>query len=822
MRRNLKILISACLVGSLKLAAQPVPSGPMPAMHVTGRLLEASTGKPLMFASVLLTPVNQPDKTEGTFSDTLGVYEFKNITPGRYVRVISAIGFSTTQDTILLRPAPGGKLSLPDLRISSGIQLGEVSVVEERDPIELKVDRLVFNIGNDLTAQSGSVLDAMRNIPLLSVDVDDKITLRGSENFVVYINGKPSGFTVENRNQILSQIPASTIERIELITNPSAKYEAEGMAGILNIVTKQNREKGQFGSFQLGGGWPATANASLNYNYTSGKWSFSSTLGFRHHERNRESFSDRTIYLPGGDSIVQRQDSESPSRNTGGSLSGNIDYKYHPEGSLGLTYMLGARHNDDPEHIHYDFRDGLLNPTRNFERETFSKRSGFNSDIGLNWQQKDKDGNGEWTAGASISFNNDRNRGDYLEWDYFPDSLLIRSRNNRTRNNRNLTIQLDRVQPLRENWKLETGVRSGSRRQENTLLADSLNPITQEWFVDTLLTNDFTYNEWVNAAYLMVSGKLSKKLEAQAGVRAEHTWANGTARGVEAFDKTYLNFFPSVQAKYAINDENSLALSYSRRINRPSFWALNPFPDYSDPFNLRVGDPTVNPEITDNFELSYTRNFKAGHFLYASAFWRETHDPFQHYITIDSNGVSTVRTINFGAARNYGADIVLRLKLMRQLNLTLNGSFFRNEVEAGNLMTDLSSQSWGANVRSTLNYKFLQKNDIQLNFNYRAPMRLPQGKMYEFTWVDIAFKREILQGKANITFSVSDIFNTRRFRFLPDNSQFSGEVYRKRQSQIFTVQFTWKFGNPGKEVPSKRTRSGGDDGGGGGDMEMGL
>ena len=820
--RKVFILGLLWVIVQIDVLAQGPPTGAgIPKLNFSGKLLEQKTGQPLMFASVLFTHVRMPDKTEGTFTDTNGVYRFQDMFPGRYVRVVSAVGFKTYQDTVLIRPGAEAEVVLPDLRMAAGVnQLGEVSVVEDREPVELAVDRLIFNVGRDLVTEGGSVLDALRQIPLLNVDVDGKISLRGSENFLVYINGKPSGFTVENRDQILAQIPASNIERIELITNPSAKYEAEGMAGILNIVTKQNQEKGRFGSMQLGAGWPVTANSSLNLNFSRGKWSFTSTLGLRHAERVRTGFSDREIFTAGGGSVLQRQDTENPSRDVGTTFSGNVDYKYHEKGSLGLTYVLGYRQEEDPEFIQYRFLDGLENPTRTFRREADNRMWGWNGDWGLNWQQKDASGKGEWSSSLSYSRNFDGTNGQFLELASFPDTTSAQSRTERNRTNQNLAFQIDRVQSLGKIFKLETGLRSGYRQLESILKADSLNLTTGNWFVDTLLTNDFTYTEWVNAGYVLGGVRLGKKWEAQAGLRAEHTLARGVARGVEAFNKTYLNFFPSAQVKFNLDDAHAFGLTYARRINRPSFWALNPFPDYSDPFSLRVGDPNVNPELTDNIELNFTKNFKGGHFLYASLFWREISNPFQRYITVDSLGVTTVRSTNFGSARNYGMDVILRWKFTRSLSATLNGSFFRNQVEAGALQPDLGANTFGASVRSMWSWKFLKKNDLQLNITYNAPMVMPQGKMYDFTWVDLAYKREILKGKATVTLNVSDIFDTRRFRYDPNDVNFRGVVYRKPQSRIVTVQFVWKFGNPGQEPQRRRGRSGG--GEGGGEMDMGL
>jgi iron complex outermembrane recepter protein len=791
---------------------------PQQGMEITGRVVvESPRGiQPVPFSSVVMRALRDSTKMEGTFCDENGVYSLAKLYPGKWQRSVSAVGFQTVIDTVMLPPMPQQKL--PDIvLVSSARTLDAFSVEEEKEEFRMEVDRKVFNVDKNLVSMGGSALDALRQVPLLNVDTDGTITLRGSGNFLVYINGKPSGFTVENRSQILEQIPASNIERVELITSPSARYEAEGMAGILNIVTKQEREAGSFGSLQAGLGWPFTANTAISWTRNSSKWNITNTLSHRSTHRIFRFRHDRELFIDGVPGLNQEIFGDVDRYDHGGTWSGGVDFNANKNNSLQFTYLGSIRYNENIEVNHYRFANEFMTPTRNFFREADNYENGANADLGLNWTRKDKKENpGEFSMAASFSFNQNYERGGFLQLDSFPVSLRSGSRTNLDRSNMVAAVQADRIQPLGNKHKIEFGVRSQMRMLSSVLEADSLNTAGDFWYTDTLLTNDFKYTEYVQAAYIQAGGKLSSKLEYQAGIRLEHTLALGQARSQNVFEKPYLNPFPTLQLKYSPAKALDFTLAYSRRINRPSFWALNPFPDYSDPFSLRVGDPDIDPEIIDNIEIGFSRVTSKGFFIYAAAYARQINNPFQRFITVDSNGVSIVRYTNFGIARNLGIEAVLRGKIGKRLTLMSNLNFFRNYLDAGDLQADLDANNLGVSMRGQGNFKFWKNAELQLSFFFMSPVQYPQGFMYDFTNIDIGFRKEIFKGKGSIGVNLSDIFDTRRFRFRSEDFYFRGEVYRKPMSRVFTMQFTWKFGKQGQEVG--RRRRGPSEGG---EMDMG-
>lgn len=789
---------------------------------IQGSIVDAKSGKSVPFASVALNKLGD-SKLQGTMADSAGQFQLDFRGKGRFVVQISAIGYQKLSDTLDANQIPGflSKVSLS----SSAAKLDAFELEEERALMELGVDRKIFNVEKSVLATGGSALDALRQVPLVQVDVDGNISVRGSDQLIVYINGKPSGLTVDNRSQILAQIPAASIVRIELITSPSARYDAEGMAGIINVITRTNREDGSFGQISLGGGWPANSNISGNWNLKKGKWNLSTNLGARQSLRPVEGYTLRETFVPGTDRFTQDQDFEGERWDIGVNLSGNVEYSPDERNSISLNYLAGPRWENNPETLNSEFRDSTDSPYRGYLREIESTEDGWNADASLNWTNKGKVKGSEWNSSLSASYYSDLDAGTFNQTDYDPTGLPLTqtseiSRTQRFRGSQVYTAQIDRVQMLGSTWlrKLEFGLRGNFRRIDSDLDADSLDIATDQWFRDTLLTAAFRYDEYVSAAYLQFAGGIGKRFEFQVGLRSEHTIAQGFLDGnQQAFDKRYINFFPTTNLKFTAGKSTELSFGYARRINRPGFWSLNPFPDYSDPFNIRRGNPDLDPELTDAFELGLSKSIKS-HYIYGAGFFRYTNNPMQRLISVDTNGVALVERANFGFETSFGFEGVYRAQVGKKLSGTFSLNLFRNYVDGGTENGDLTATNFSANIRSQAAYRPNKNWEIQGNVFYQAPQQFPQGSISEFFWVDLGFRKEFPKAKFSLAVNASDIFNTRRFRFESQDETFRGDILRDPMTLRFTVQATWKFGDPGKMKPERR-RGGG---GGGGYDDMGM
>lgn len=791
-------------------------SGTWSQQNFKGRVKDGVSGKPVAYASVAIKNAAEGNKTVGGgIADSAGRFSFPMPEGSPFILQVSAVGYTTLKDTLF--EDWKNKIGQTFTLTPSAKSISEFNLTEDRPEMELGVDRKIFNVQKSSIAAGGSAMDALRQVPLVQVDVDGAIAVRGSGSLLVYINGKPSGLNAENRSQILEQIPASSIVRFELITSPSAKYDAEGVT-ILNIITKEDRPDGRFGQLSAGGGWPANSNASVNFNAKKGAWIFSNSLSFRSSTRPMTGYTRRNSYLPGTDFLRQNQDMDGERSDMNASLSGSVEFSPNKKNTFTLTYLGGPREERHPETFINSFTDSAFNLNSNYQRIVDNLELGWNGDVNLSWTKKGKENGSEWSGSVSTSINGDTEKADFEQRNTFPtvDTLFSRSQNGTL--NGVLSAQIDRVQML--TWKglskLEFGLKSNLRRSDSDLKTDSLG--TSGWFADTLRTAAFRYDELVAAAYVQFAGKIHKNLDYQVGLRSEYTLAQGyISKTMLAFDKRYLQFFPTANLKWSPKSGLDFTLGYSRRIDRPGFWSLNPFPDYRDPFNVRQGNPDLNPEITDAFELSFS-TMKGPHFFYASAYHRYTDGPIQRLISIDTLGIATVAQANFGFSHSSGLEMVYRARIKKVLSGTFTLNLFRTYTAGNSSLGALDAENYSLNLRSQWTYKMGKTWEWQASIFYQAPQVFPQGEISYFLWVDAGLRKDFLDGKLSLAVNASDIFNTRRFLFKSRDIYFDGEVLRDPMTLRFTAQLTWKFGKPFKAEQRGRRR--GEGMGGGEDMGM--
>jgi len=780
-----------------------------------GQVKDGITGKPLAFASIAVKNLGNTSKTlGGGIADSAGKFNF--IMPKGYPLLlqVSAVGYTTFRDTLF-----------DDLEIKSGKTfdlnpstqaISEFNLTEDRPEMELGIDRKIFNVQKNSIAAGGSAMDALRQVPLVQVDVDGALTVRGSGSLLVYINGKPSGLNAENRSQILEQIPAASIVRFELITSPSAKYDAEGVT-ILNIITKEDRLDGQFGQLVGGGGWPANSNFSGSFNLKKGAWVLTNSLSYRSSTRPMTGFTRRNSYLPGANFLRQNQEVNGDRSDMNASLSGSVEFSPNKKNTLILTYLGGPRQESNPESFFTTFSDSLFVPTSSYRRRVNNTELGWNGDINLLWTKKEKENGSEWSASLSGSLNGDDEKANFEQFNVIPSVDTILSRSQNASLNGVLSAQLDRIQMLK--WKglskIEFGVKSNLRRSDSDLKTDSLGG--SGWFPDTLRTSAFRYDEWVGAAYVQIAGKLHKSLDYQAGLRSEYTISQGfVLNNIPAFDKRYIQFFPTANLKWSPKSGLDFSLGYSRRIDRPGFMSLNPFPDYRDPFNIRIGNPNLNPEITDALELSFSK-ILGSHFLYASAYYRYVDGPIQRLLSIDSVGVTTVMQSNFGYSHSKGIEVVYRAKIKKVLSGTFTLNVFHTYLAGNSALGALDAENFSMSLRSQWTYKMGKTWEWQASVFYQAPQVFPQGEISYFLWVDVGLRKDFLDGKLSLALNAADIFDTRRFLFKSKDLYFDGEVLRDPMTMRFTAQLTWKFGKQFKTEQRNRRRG---EGMGGDDMGM--
>jgi hypothetical protein len=737
--------------------------------------------------------------------------------------------YSSSQPSILKISIPGYQtqtinLSFPDsvtlLNLNTVYLLPQVEllkgggVVMKKTLVEkIEVDKKIYSLENDVLTNGGTALDALRQIPAISVDGDGSISLRGSENVLIYINGKQSSLSGEDRKTLLMQIPAANIESIEVNTNPGAKQDAEGVSGIINITLKQNKTKGQNGFITLGVGTNNKYNATAAYNYSNGKWSSSNTLTYRYNDvwgrgyNERDNFTKDTFFV-----INQYNESQNLSRNA--TFSGSVDYKPSKKWLYSFNYLASLNTDNDDEindiilsdnnrevKVLQEIGNVVTKKSLNYDagvlvKKTFEKTA--HNIVGIvNYSLTDRTNNIDIVRSFKDPLTNQNlNQNKGLSYNTFDNGFA------------NFLAQIDYVKPFNDYRKFEVGAKYTARSFDNQFNFDSFNYKTQTIEIDNGRTNRFVYNENVSAAYLTLSDKVNDLIKYNIGLRVENTLVNGEEKLTNTpVSFNYTNLFPScnlsltLQKKYNIPD---IQLGYSRRINRPTQGQINPFINVNDPFNIFTGNPTLKPELTDALELSAFYNTSKVIFT-TNLYFRQTNSVIWRYRTVDSIGISRVSFYNLDYNRSMGAEVIARFTVMKKIKTTLNGNLYRQTLSGNVLGSQFSNDAWVFTGKAIMSYTFWNKTDLQLSYNYMGPRALPQGKMLSMYGLDLGFKKDIYKEKIALSISFNDVFDNRRFKIVMYDANFSSSVYRKRETRIFTINLTWKFGES-NNVPEKKPK----------------
>ncbi|MFT5617855.1 MAG: iron complex outermembrane receptor protein [Arenicella sp.] len=805
--------------------------------RLVGEIVDEA-GKPVEYATVALMHLRDSSLT-GAITDAKGKFEITEIKLGRHELKVSFIGYETyVQNPIALSPRAeaGIDQNLGSIAIKpSAAMIEAVEVSAERDIMEMSLDKKVFNVDKNITATGGSATDVLQNVPSVSVDIDGNVSLRGSENVNILIDGKPSGLTGASRQAILEQIPAATIERIEVITNPSAKYDADGTAGIINIVTKKNGVKGLNGSVTVNVGTRDKYNATGLLNYRKGKWNHSFNYSYRYDPRFREGTNFReNLFLSELGTVDSatflNQVTDGNQNRTSHLFKFGTDYSIDNKNTLSMSVLYNQNSRGRDELINYEFLDGsrattqlnTRNTEENSDRESVDFNLGYSKDFNKKGQNLSVEMRYSDTWGSQL--------GEFVEQyrdgnnNSLPDTTDLVQRNLADNSSNITTIQIDYVNPVSKTKKYEFGYKSILRNILNDFQFEDFDESTQNYIPSALLNNEFDYSEDVHAAYVNYSQGFGK-LSLQAGLRAEQTFTQSDLVTTgETFENDYFSLFPSGYLSYNPTDKDEWRIGYSRRVNRPRTRQLNPFRNNSDLQNVREGNPFLLPEYIDSYEVSYARNWDKIS-LTSTAYWREIHDMIRSFRTVLDDQSILRSYVNLSGGRSYGLEMVMSGKVTKWWNLTLSTNVFQSEIDGSNIEADLNNDAFTYSFRMNSNIDLPKDIKLQISTFYRAPFVTTQGEIQAFYSTSLALQRKILKGKGTVNVRLSDVFNNLRFKFdqegtfLDEGTGFTQSSYRKRESRIGYLSFSYRFG----KATSKKRRKGGRKGGGGndsGDMDM--
>ena len=818
--RLLLLLFSFALLTDT-LLAQPGRGGRPMGGTISGVVVSSTSGEGLPGATIALWNGSDSTLVTGMAADVNGAFTLENMRPGSYYLKISSLGFLTLRvPDVVLKPG-AMNADLGSIALVEDPDMGdEVVVVEgERSEVEFRSDRTVYNVEDQAISTGGNAIDVLRNVPQVEVDIDENISLRGSNNVAVQVNGRPMPITGEALAAFLKSLPAEMVVKIEVIPNPSAKYDPEGMAGIINIVLKEKEDNGGVsGNLSLTGGLPAQASGSASLNARGSKLNLFSSYSFRYSERHSGGVTFRENRYPGFEINYLDQESDGDRIRRSHSLNATLDYIMTPTHSLSVNTSGNYQNGASTDQILYNIWEiGNLDTTSTI-RSTPGEGEDVNLDFGLSHRWKKKEGVDEWTTELRYYSNLDEERGDYAErlrGEFSGDSLTARQKSAYDRFNFGVLAQSDYVRGLGEAGRLEAGYRGELRTIENGVYSETLNPLSGSFEPDVELNNEFVYDENIQAIYGLYNHTFGK-LDAQIGLRGEIVATDFNLLTTDTtFENDYTSLYPSAAASYSLSQRTRLRASASRRVNRPGVWRLNPFPRYEDRLNRRTGNPFLRPEYTNSFELGIN-HFSDWGTINFSPFFRHTTDLIERWLTVDSNGVSTVSWENFSSSNTYGADIVTTVRIGRAFRGFTSVNLYQIDLDGSNIDSELTNNAFGWSLSANGSFTPLKWLTLQSNWFYRAPIRINGGEIDAFTSLGAAIKTTFLDDRASLTFRVSDIFNTMKFNLYRSDSTYYVDLQRNWQSQGATLTFSWDFGSRDSQPQQRRRRSSGDESGGGG------
>jgi outer membrane receptor protein involved in Fe transport len=784
----MKRILLLCLAMGMMISARaqfPGVGAAATKVSVTGKIsatiLDSVTQKPVDYASTALVRVKDNKSVNGAVTDEKGKIALQNIAPDQYKLTIGFIGYKTK--TVLVKTTP----EKPDLNAGviylspTSSNLKEVEITGQKALVETKIDKLVYNAEQDVTLAGGTAGDVMRKVPMLSVDIEGNVSLRGSSQVRVLINGKPSSTMANSVADALRMIPAEQIKSVEVITSPSAKYDAEGSGGIINIITKKKTAQGVNGSVNTSFGTRQN-NGNFSLNTRQGRLGFTSNFGVQYAipqdtrvELLNDNYDLNTSLMQNGFTRAKRY---------GGNGSVGMDYDFNNYNSISTNIKFNRFENGSDGSLDVISRDsaGLLT---NYERVTENTSRVNNVDWSADYRRTTKLDGEEFTVSGQASFGRNTNKFNTRYVSPTMDGTPVIGDN--TGKNNEYTIQTDYTYPFSKTVILETGLKGIFRAIESK-------------YQNT--NQDFTYDQNVAAAYGVISFKLAKKTNLKAGLRGEYTNISGLAGNSVDFKNDYYNLFPSAIISQTLSTSTTLKLSYNRRMQRPSLFYLNPFLDESDPENKRQGNPALNPELTDIMELGYS-TFIKGSVINASVFYRNTQDVIE---SVFDPAEKVTSYFNVGTSKSYGFNTFASYNPLPKW--TLMGNFSLSSYEVKDPETQVSTgvyANYTAFLRSAVSFTGGWNTEI---FGvYNGPRRTFQGTSGAMAFYGAALKKDILKKKATVGVNVFNVFA--RDLHIETRNETAGflqstNIYYPIRS--FGVNFSYKFGKINYNATPKKKK----------------
>ena len=794
--------------------------------QITGKVIDASTKQGMEFANISLRKTGSKEFIKGTVSDQLGAFRLDGVSNGNYVVAVSVVGYATFEKELTI--GTGQKtINLRNILLKEDTQLlNEVQVVGQRSQMKFEIDRKVFNVDQSLATAGGSASDVLGNIPSVQVDPEGEVSLRGNSSVTVWINGKESGLSADNRAQILEQLPAESIERVEVITNPSAKYNPEGTAGIINIVLKKNRKAGYYGSLQAGVDTRGGYNAAGNVNFSSGKFESFVNVGPRVRKSEGEGYTNRQNLDDNGNPVSYLNQ-----------LRNDEDTRKPVIARMGTTY-----HATDKDHFSFS-GFGLLG--RGDETDWLNYTSNIPGSFTNSLRtsaEKRKMNIGNFEIGYKRDFSEKSNldlSASYNLVNITPESSFLQVSNyaggtstssyqfqENVMKPRKWEFQADYVTEFGEQNKIEAGYKGEFLTSKSKVSTYSGTSEGNAAFNEGLY-NNFTYDQNVNALYATYSKRINR-FGIQLGLRGEHTRTNTNSLGYNqsetdhpAYKDDYFSFYPSAFLSYQLPSNNELQLNYTRRVSRPWGGQLNPFVNLTDSTNISYGNPLLLPQYSNSLELNYIKNWE-NHTLSASLYYRNTDNVIQR-ISYRDGDIMKSTFENIAKTQSAGTELILKNNLFRMIDLTSTLNFYYNKLDgfsylpagATTPVVGEADEDFSWSARIIANVMLPWGVSLQATGDYNSRELVAQGYRKANHAIDLGLRKSFLDRKLSLTINTRDLLNSRKRETITSGSGFSQESVFARSGRTVGFTLTYNFGNMkgGSKRPDRQEQQNNGDGG---------
>ena len=786
---------------------------------VSGKLFDGEEGGPMGYATVSVTPEGENTPTNGCTSDDNGAFHISGLKEGRYTITFSLVGYVNENRKFTIA-AGKNKINLGNITLNSDKKmLKEVVVTEQRSQMSFEIDKRVFTVDQNIASTGGTASDVLVDIPSVEVDNEGTVSLRGSESVTIWINGKASGLTADNQGDILQQMPAGSIEKIEVITNPSAKHSPEGTAGIINIILKRDRKAGYYGSVQAGADSKGGYNAGANINYSSGKFDAYGGLNYRNMRFENDGFTNTSYFNSNSYQKQTNTGSHNPNN-----IFGRAGFTWHVTEKDDIYANLMGMYGGGKHNNNIVAENGILNadgtfgtPNRSIVRNTSQKGSPrmFNVELGYTHRWSDTHfidfsvGHHQWMQKRSSTYLQETRV-------FGADTIVHNSYQYQDGDNKSKSteIKLDYEYKINDNHRLEAGYK-GNFSDDNSPVITYNDENHSEASLDKGLYNIFRYKQDTHALYATYSGRIGK-FGFQVGLRGEYWnvrtrsygWNEEQSGQLPAYSsKDFFKLFPSAFISYAISEGQEIQANYTRRLRRPWGGQLNSFQNISDSTNISFGNPGLTPEYSNAYELNYLKSWD-NHTLSISGYYRTTEDVMER-ISYNMGNVIYTTHENVANTQSAGLEIVGKNRIFRIVDLTTTINLFYYKLDAfkyiinNQTITGEADENFSWNARMTASVMLPWGITMQLTGRYNAKRIVAQGYREPSYALDLGL-RKMFNKSWSISVNARDLLNSQGWHNVTVNDYFRRESKNSRGGRTFGITLTYNFGNMNAKMPKHK------------------